>query len=126
MSDGQKALLYLRRYLYRSVIREADILRCDAPANITFQFLHVKTDKLAQRTLPDADFLWLVLQHVLPRGLRFSRNFGLLHPTAPVSSGCCRCCARWPRQAAKRGPRPSARPVDAPAANPCMQNGGEC
>ena len=27
-----------------------------------------------------AHFLWLVLQHVLPKGLRRSRNFGLLHP----------------------------------------------
>ena len=25
-------------------------------------------------------FLWLVLQHVLPKGLRRSRNFGLAHP----------------------------------------------
>jgi hypothetical protein len=27
-----------------------------------------------------ADFLWLVLQHVLPKGFRRARNFGLLHP----------------------------------------------
>ena len=41
-----------------------------------------KTDKTAQRTLPGADFLWLVLQHVLPKGLRRSRNFGFLHPNS--------------------------------------------
>ena len=27
-----------------------------------------------------ADFLWLVLQHVLPKGFRRARNFGFLHP----------------------------------------------
>ena len=32
------------------------------------------------RTVSRAHFLWLVLQHVLPRGFRRSRNFGLLHP----------------------------------------------
>ena len=30
--------------------------------------------------MPGADFLWLVLQHVLPKGLRGARNFGLLPP----------------------------------------------
>ena len=29
VGDGQKALLYLSRYLYRGVIQERDILRCD-------------------------------------------------------------------------------------------------
>ena len=32
--------------------------------------------------LPGADFLWLVLQHVLPKGLPRSRNFGFLHPNS--------------------------------------------
>ena len=26
------------------------------------------------------EFLWLVLQHVLPKGFRRARNFGFLHP----------------------------------------------
>ena len=37
---------------------------------------------MATRTLPGADFLWLVPQHVLPKGLRRSRNFGFLHPNS--------------------------------------------
>ena len=37
---------------------------------------------MATRTLLGADFLWLVLQHVLPKGLRRSRNFGFLHPNS--------------------------------------------
>ena len=32
------------------------------------------------RTLPGADFLRLILQHVLPKGFRRARNYGFLHP----------------------------------------------
>ena len=32
------------------------------------------------RTLPGADFLHLLLQHVLPKGFRRARNYGFLHP----------------------------------------------
>ena len=31
------------------------------------------------RTVSGAQFLWLVLQHVLPKGFRRARNFGFLH-----------------------------------------------
>jgi len=78
VGDGQKALLYLGRYLYRGVIQERDILRSEN-SNVTFQYRDAKTDKMAQRTLPGTDFLRPVLQHVLPKGLRRARNFGFLH-----------------------------------------------
>jgi len=35
---------------------------------------------MERRTVPGAHFLWLVLQHVLPKGFRRARNFGFLHP----------------------------------------------
>lgn len=82
VGDGRMALQYLSRYLYRGVIHERDILRCDDAGNVTFQYRDARTDKMARRTLPGADFLWLVLQHVLPKGLRRSRNFGFLHPNS--------------------------------------------
>jgi len=85
VGDGSKALLYLGRYLYRGVIQERDILRCDESGNVTFQYRHAKTDRMAVRTLAGADFLWLVLQHVLPRGLRRARNFGFLHPNSAAA-----------------------------------------
>ena len=85
VGDGRKALLYLGRYLYRGVIQERDILRCDDNGNVTFQYRDAKTDKMAVRTLPGADFLWLVLQHVLPKGLRRARNFGFLHPNSAAA-----------------------------------------
>jgi hypothetical protein len=52
VGDGSKALLYLGRYLYRGVIQERDILRCDDNGNVTFQYRHAKTDRMAVRTLP--------------------------------------------------------------------------
>ena len=35
---------------------------------------------MERRTVSGAHFLWLVLQHVLPKGFRRARNFGFLHP----------------------------------------------
>ena len=35
---------------------------------------------MESRTVSGAHFLWLVLQHVLPKGFRRARNFGFLHP----------------------------------------------
>ena len=64
------------------MIAESDILRCDTQGRVTFQYRDSKTDKMAQRTLPGEDFLWLLWQHVLPRGLRRARHFGFLHPNS--------------------------------------------
>jgi hypothetical protein len=79
VGSGEKALVYLGRYLYRGVIREKDIVAC-AETTVTFAYRDAKTGKSARRTVPGAQFLWLVLQHVLPKGFRRARNFGFLHP----------------------------------------------
>jgi len=79
VGTGQKALVYLGRYLYRGVIREQDILAC-RDGQVTFRYRDAKTGKRERRTVSGADFLWLVLQHVLPKRFRRARNFGFLHP----------------------------------------------
>jgi hypothetical protein len=81
VGTGAPALVYLGRYLYRGVIREKDIVAC-ADGQVTFRYRDAKTGKMARRTLPGCAFLWLVLQHVLPKGFRRARNFGFLHPNA--------------------------------------------
>jgi hypothetical protein len=78
VGNGEKALVYLGRYLYRGVIQERDILRCEG-GQVSFRYRDSKTKKLTVRTVSGATFLWLVLQHVLPKGFRRSRNFGFLH-----------------------------------------------
>ncbi|MCD4654967.1 transposase, partial [bacterium] len=32
------------------------------------------------RTVKGEDFLWLLIQHILPKGFRKARNYGFLHP----------------------------------------------
>ena len=79
VGTGEKALIYLGRYLYRGVIRENDILAC-IDDQVNFRYRDTQTGKMEQRTVSGADFLWLVIQHVLPKGFRRARNFGFLHP----------------------------------------------
>ena len=79
VGSGEKALIYLGRYLYRGVIREQDILACK-DGQVSFRYRNAKTGRIERRTVPGAHFLWLILQHVLPKGFRRARNFGFLHP----------------------------------------------
>ena len=79
VGSGEPALIYLGRYLYRGVICETDIVACDH-GQVCFRYRHAKTGRREQRTVSGADFLWLVFQHVLPKGFRRARNFGFLHP----------------------------------------------
>jgi len=79
VGSAEKALIYLGRYLYRGVIRENDILAC-GEGQVSFRYRNAKTGTLERRTVPGAQFLWLILQHVLPKGFRRARNFGFLHP----------------------------------------------
>ena len=79
VGNGEKALIYLGRYLYRGVIRESDILSC-AAGQVSFRYRDSQSGEMMIRTLPAADFLRLILQHVLPKGFRRARNYGFLHP----------------------------------------------
>ena len=78
VGSGDKALIYLGRYLYNGVIQEKDIIAC-RDGQVTFRYQDSKTKQLKTRTLPGPKFLWLILQHVLPKGFRRTRNFGFLH-----------------------------------------------
>jgi Putative transposase len=74
VGSGEKALIYLGRYLYRGVIAEKDIAAC-GNGEVSFRYRDAKAGKMQCRTVSGAHFLWLVLQHVLPKGLRRARNF---------------------------------------------------
>ena len=79
VGSGQTVLVYLGRYLYRGVIQEKDIIGCEN-GQVTYRWRDSKTQKMATRTVSGAAFLWLLMQHVLPKGFRRARNFGFLHP----------------------------------------------
>ena len=82
VGNGESALVYLGRYLYRGVLRETDILSCgrNGDGRVSFRYRDSRSGKRQVRTLPGTDFLHLLLQHVLPKGFRRSRNYGFLHP----------------------------------------------
>ena len=109
VGSGAPALVYLGRYLYRGVIRENDILACNQ-GQVRFRYRHAKTGKMEHRTVSGAHFLWLVLQHVLPKGFRRARNFGFLHPN-------CKRLIALLHVLLKFAPRPSARMVQAATRN---------
>ena len=81
VGHGKPALKYLSRYLYRGVISEKNIVSCEN-GKVTFKYIDSKTGNTQYRTLDGEDFCWLVLQHVLPKGFRRTRNFGFLHGNA--------------------------------------------
>lgn len=78
---GLPALKYLSRYLYRGVIGEKQII-ADNGQHITFRYRDGKTGDYRTRTMAGEDFLWLLLQHVLPKGFRRVRDYGFLHGNA--------------------------------------------
>jgi hypothetical protein len=79
--NGQPALKYLSRYLYRGVISENSIVS-NQDGKVTFKYVHSKTGRTDFRTVKGEDFLWLALQHVLPKGFRRTRDYGFLHGNA--------------------------------------------
>ena len=78
---GEPALKYLAHYLYRGVINENNIIKYENN-HVSFRYKDSKTKSWKVRTETAVDFLWLVLQHVLPKGFRRARNYGFLHRLA--------------------------------------------
>ena len=79
VGNGNKAIIYLGNYLYKGVIQEKDILKCEN-GMVTFRYVHSKSKKVKARTVTGEYFLWLLMQHVLPKGFRRVRVYGFLHP----------------------------------------------
>ncbi len=81
VGKGITALKYLSRYLYRGVISEKNIIS-NQNGQVTFKYIESKTGNTRYRTLEGEDFLHLIMQHVLPKGLRRVRDYGFLHGNA--------------------------------------------
>jgi hypothetical protein len=81
VGKGITALKYLSRYLYRGVISEKNIVS-NQNGHVIFKYVNSRTGKTNYRTVKGEDFLWLVLQHVLPKGFRRVRDYGFLHGNA--------------------------------------------
>lgn len=81
VGSGEKALVYLGRYLSRWVIREQDILACET-GQVTVRDQNAQSQRTETRTVSGAKFLWRIRQHVVPKGFRRARHFGFLHPNS--------------------------------------------
>jgi hypothetical protein len=79
VGNGDKALIYLGKYLYRGVIQEKDILKCEN-GMVTFRYLPSKSKQYQIKTVTAEFFLYLLTRHVLPKGFRKTRCYGFLHP----------------------------------------------
>ncbi len=78
---GESALKYLSRYLYRGVISESNIL-ANHDGKVTFRYTDGKSKETRTEILSGEDFIWRVIQHVLPRGFHRVRDYGFLHHNA--------------------------------------------
>jgi len=108
VGHGEPALKYLSRYLYRGVIAERDIL-ANRNGKITFRYVESETNQTRTRTLPGADFLWLILQHVLPKGFRRVRDYGFLHGNAKKLLGLVQLILQVKLALPARSKRPKVR-----------------
>ena len=79
VGNGDKALIYLGKYLYKGVIQEKDILKCEN-GMITYRYIDSKTKEYRTKTVTGEYFLYLLMLHVLPKGFRRTRCYGFLHP----------------------------------------------
>jgi len=83
VGNGAPALKYLARYLYRGVVRERDIVHFDrAQRLVTVRYHDAKAEAWRTRTLALVEFLFQLMVHVLPPGLRRVREYGVLHHNA--------------------------------------------
>jgi hypothetical protein len=79
VSDPQRVLRYLGRYVHRTALSDKAVTAC-TPDSVSFNYRDSRSGVRRHMTLPPHEFLRRVLQHVPPRGMHRVRAFGLLHP----------------------------------------------
>lgn len=80
VGSGEQALLYLSRYVFRVAISDDRIERFDG-SDVTYRWTDSATGATQRATVAATEFLARFLQHVLPRGFKKIRYFGLWAPT---------------------------------------------
>lgn len=71
----------MSRYLYRGVLPDKDIVAV-TDKTVTFTYKEGGTQAVKTLTLPTLKFLWLILPHMLPKGLQRMRDYGFLRGKA--------------------------------------------
>lgn len=105
---GEKALVYLGRYLYRGVIQEQDIVTCEN-GQVTFRDHETRPSASASNTAPcrgRASSLWCSSMSC-PRDSGAPATMGFCIPTANASSRCCNGSSASIRSASSRSSSPA-------------------
>jgi hypothetical protein len=80
VGQGEQALCYLARYIYRVALVDSAILAHDE-RSVTFRYRDSDTGQPRCVTLSPEEFIRRFLQHVLPAGFQKVRYYGLHHST---------------------------------------------
>jgi len=78
--NGEQALAYLARYVFRIAISNSRLESIDN-AEVRFRYRDSATQRMRRVSLPAIEFLARFLQHVLPRGLSKVRYYGIFSST---------------------------------------------
>jgi len=119
VGKGKEALQYLSRYLYRGVVSNKNIIN-DNGETVTFQFLDSRTKQWNTRQLSGEDFIWLILQHVLPKGFRRVRDYGFLHGNAKQLLRIVQWVLKVPLPTAKAQTTTKAKPTCSHCSGPMI------
>jgi hypothetical protein len=116
--SGQETLAYLARYVYRVALSQRDIVRHETNL-ITLHYRKSGSRRVRTLKLLPQEFLRRFLQHVLPRGFRKVRYFGLHHSSKRSELKLLQ--ASLSIQAQHSLPAPTAEPApQAPACPHCQ------
>lgn len=77
VGDGEKALEYMGKYLFRVAITNNRIIKLEN-GKVTFRYTDSKTEKTKIVTLEVLEFIRRFLQHVLPQNFIKVRYYGYL------------------------------------------------
>lgn len=80
VGNGQAALKYLARYIFRVAISNQRIIKV-AEGKVTFRYTPSGSKKSKLCTLPAEEFIRRFLQHILPKGFVKVRYYGLFAPS---------------------------------------------
>lgn len=75
-----RVIRYLARYTHRTAISNARIVAL-VDGNVTYAYTHRRLKRRRYRTLPAVDFIKLFSRHILPKGFKRVRFYGLLAPS---------------------------------------------
>ena len=76
---AERVIRYLARYTYRTAISNARLVRYES-GEVTYTWRDRKTGARRGRTLPLLEFVRRFAEHILPKGFRRIRFYGLLSP----------------------------------------------